>query len=75
MAPISVLDDLQNSLHDIKSAYTTAKIFLGRNFNSPGINWTDGTLSDSHVLMSFREKLIDVTKEFHLKQLVLEPTR
>ena len=74
-APISVLDDLQTSLHDIKSAYPTAKIFLVGDFNSPGINWSDSTLSESYVLVSFREKLIEVTDEFHLEQLVLEPTR
>ena len=30
-------------------AYPTAKIFLGGDFNSPGINWSDGTLSESYV--------------------------
>ena len=75
MAPISVLDDLQTSLYDIKSAYPTAKIFLGGDFNSPGINWSDVTLTESYVPASFREKLIEVTDEFHLEQLVLEPTR
>ena len=56
-------------------AYPTAKIFLGGDFNSPGINWSDGTLSESYVSVSFRERLIAVTDEFHLEQLVLEPTR
>ena len=60
MAPISMLNDLQNSLHNVKSAYPMTKIFLGGDFNSPGINWSDGTLSDSYVSISFREKLIDV---------------
>ena len=74
-APISVFDDLQTSLHDIKSAYPTSKIILGRDFNSPVIKWSDGTLSESYVSVSFRERLIEVTDEFHLEQLVLEPTR
>ena len=70
-----MLDSLQTSLHDIKSAYPTDKIFLGGDFNSPGINWSDSTLSESYVLISFREKLIEVIDEFYLEQLVLEPTR
>ena len=38
MAHISVLESSQNSLHEVKSAYPTAKVFLGGAFNSPGIN-------------------------------------
>ena len=75
MAHISVLEDLQNSLHEVKSAYSTAKIFLGGDFNSPGINWSSGSTTNSYVSASFREKLIEVSKEFHLEQLVLKPTR
>ena len=75
MAHISVLVDLQNSLHEVKSAYPTAKIFLGGDFNSPGINWSSGAITNSYVSVSFREKLIEVSEEFHLEQLVLEPTR
>ena len=75
MVPVSMLDDLQNSSHNVKSAYPMAKIFLGGDFNSPGINWSDGTLSDFYVSISFREKIIDIIEEFHLEQLVLEPTR
>ena len=75
MAHISVLEDLQNSLYEVKSAYPTAKIFLGGDFNSPSINWSSGAITNSYVSVSFREKLIEVSKEFHLEQLVLEPTR
>ena len=75
MAHISVLEDLQNSLHEVKSAYPTAKIFLGGDFNSPGINSSSGSIANSHVSASFRKKLFEVSQEFHLEQLVLEPTR
>ena len=53
----------------------TAKIFLGGGFNSSGIRWSDGTLTESYVPVPFREKVIDIMEEFHLKQLVLEPTQ
>ena len=61
----------------VKSVYPTAKIFLGGDidFNSPGINWYSGAITNSYVSASFREKLIEVSEEFHLEQLVLEPTR
>ena len=47
MAPISVLDGLQASPYDIQLAYPTANIFLG-DFNSPGINRSDATLTESY---------------------------
>ena len=74
MAHISVLEDLQNSLYEVKSAFPTAKIFFGGDFNSPDINWSSGSTTNSYVSASFREKLIKVSEEFHLEQLVLEPT-
>ena len=64
MAHISVLEDLQNSLHEVKSAYPIAKIFLGGDFNSSGINWSNSSIIDSYVSKSFREKFIEVFEEF-----------
>ena len=70
--PMALISDL---LCDIKLIYPTAKIFLGGGFNSSGISWSDGTLTESYAPVPFREKLIDIIEEFHLKQLVLEPTQ
>ena len=75
MALISVSEDLQNSLHKVKSAYPTAKIFLGGEFNSPGIHWSNSSIADSYVSTSCREKLIEVSEEFCQEKLVSEPTR
>ena len=50
---ISMLEHLQNSLHKVKSAYCTAKIFLG-DFNSPGINWSNSSITELYVSTSFR---------------------
>ena len=58
MAHISVLEDLQNSLHEVKSAYPAAKIFLGRDLNLLGsyqlIGPLNGSITDSDVSTSFR---------------------
>ena len=40
--------EFKNSLHELESAYPTAKIFLGRAFNSPGINWSNDSITDSY---------------------------
>ena len=64
MAHISVLEDLQNSLREVKSAYPTAEIFLGGDFNLSGINWSNSFITDSYVSKSFREKFIEVSEEF-----------
>ena len=54
---VTVLDKLQDIISEIRNSHPTAKLFLGDNFNSPGINWHRKTLSDSYVSVSFREKL------------------
>ena len=59
MAHISVLEGLHNSLHEVKSAYPTAKIFLGGDFD---INWSSDSTTNSYVSASFREKLIEVSE-------------
>ena len=75
MAHTFVLEDLQNLLCNIKSTYPTAKIFLEGDFNSPGINWSNSSITDFYVSTSFRGKLIELFEEFHLEQLILEPTQ
>ena len=55
---------------EVKSAYPTAKIFLGGKFNSPGIHWSNSSITDSYVSTSCREKLIVVSEEFYQEKLV-----
>ena len=57
-------------MYDVKSAYPTAKIFLGGVFNSPGINWSNSSIRDLYIWTLFRKELIEISEEFHLKQLV-----
>jgi len=38
-SPIEVLDKLHDTISDIRNSYPTAKLFLGRDFNSSGIDW------------------------------------
>ena len=70
-----MLGELQDTISEIRNSHLTAKLLLGGDFNSPGINWHHKTLLDSHVSASFREKLLDVAEEFHIEQLVTTPTR
>ena len=54
---------------------TLSKVILAGDFNSPGIDWRNGCLTDSYVSGSFREFLIDISSDYFLEQIVLEPTR
>ena len=72
---ISVLEELQTSVSQIKQSFPTAKIILGGDFNAPGIDWPNRTLLESYVSTAFREKLLFIAEEFHLEQIVSIPTR
>ena len=48
-SPITVLEELQVTISEIKSTYPTVKVLLGGDFNSPGINWHHKVLLDSYV--------------------------
>ena len=74
-SPITVLEELQVTISEIKSTYPTVKVLLGGDFNSPGINWHHKVLLDSYVPASFREKLLEMAEDFHFEQLVTTPTR
>ena len=74
-SPITVLDELQDTISGFRNSHPTAKLLLGGDFNSPGINYHHKTLLDSHVSASFKEKLLEVAEEFHIEQLVTTPTR
>ena len=74
-SPITVLNELQDIINEIRNFHPTAKILLGGEFSSPVINWHHKTLLDSYVPASFREKLLEVAEDSHFEQLVTTPTR
>ena len=74
-SPPTLLDNLSSSIADIKSKYLHSKILLGGDFNCPGIDWEHGTLTESYLSHSFREKLLEFVQDFQLDQLVTFPTR
>ena len=74
-SPVSDLDHLHVSLSAVKSKYPAAKIFLGGDFNCPGIDWSNNSLIHSYIPLSFREYLITFAADFYLNQIVTSPTR
>ena len=74
-SPITVLDGLQVTISEIKSTYPTAKVLLGGDFNSPGINWHHKVLLESYVPAFFQEKLLEVAEDFHFEELVTTPIK
>jgi len=51
-------------------------LILGGEFNSPGIDWSSGCLTESYLTASFRESLLLLFQDFQLEQIyiVTEPT-
>jgi len=68
-------DELQSSIDEIKQNYPHTQIVLGGDFNCPGIDWENSTLINSYISCHFREKLIDLSHNSQLPQLVTFPTR
>ena len=71
----SVLDGLMSSILSIKEKFPRAQIILGGDFNSPGIDWEHGTLIDSYAPCYLREKLISISQDTLMFQMVTFPTR
>ena len=57
-SPISVLEELAKSITYIKTEYPSSKVILAGDFNSPGIDWRNGCLTDSYVSRSFMNSLL-----------------
>ena len=72
---VTDLDYLYISISHVKSKYPSAKLFLGGDFNCPGIDWEHGTLTDSYVPCCLREKLISLSQDTQMFQTVTFPTR
>jgi len=45
-------------------------LFLGGDFNCPGIDWGSGDLTELYISASFRESLIVLSQDFLLEQIV-----
>ena len=45
----TILDELENTINDIRNAHPTARIFLGGDFNASGIDWQCKSLTESYV--------------------------
>ena len=58
-----------------RTMYPSAKIIIGGDFNSPGINWSNKSLITSYISRQFRETLITLADEFMLEQIINQPTR
>jgi len=71
----TLLDDLLSSIATMKQMFPHVQIILGGDFNCPGIDWEHGTLTDSYMPCYFREKLISLSQDTQLFQMVTFPTR
>ena len=71
----SILDELENTISDIRNYHSTARILLGGDFNASVLDWQHKSLEKSYVPVSFREKLLSFAEDFHFEQLVTTPTR
>ena len=74
-SPASVLDELYTSICLIKSKFPASIIYLGGDFNCPGIDWAHGCLTDSYISASFRERLVTISNNLFLDQVITVPTR
>ena len=61
----SILDELGNTISDIRNSHPTARILLGDDFNASGIDWQHKSLEESYVPVPFREKLLSIAEDFH----------
>ena len=74
--PSTVFDELAQNLDDIKERYPHSKIIIAGDFNCPGIDWEHGlSLTDTYTSRILREKLLSVSQDFQLSQIVTFPTR
>ena len=72
---VKVLSELHRSIAKIRSDYPDALLFLGGDFNLPGIDWEDVRHRPGISKMNLCESLLSTAAEFHLDQVNLEPTR
>lgn len=66
---------LEESLLKAFSAASNHLLILSGDFNLPGIDWTTRSVKPSARDSHLCHRLLDVTNDLHLSQMVLEPTR
>ena len=71
-SPVSALDELENTINDIRKSHPTARIFKGGDFNACGIDWRQRFVTTSYVSVPFKEKLL-ISEDFHLSNWLLHP--
>ena len=54
--------------------FSSAKIKIG-DFNAPGINWSNKSLSICYASKQFWDSLVTFTNEVLLEQIISQPTR
>ena len=64
-----------SSILSIKEKFPRAQIILRGDCNSPGIDWEYGTLIDSYATCYLREKLISLSQDTLMFQMVTFPIR
>ncbi len=76
--PNSKMDTLEQfceSLDKLKQKHPNRNIIISGDMNLPGIDWQSGSVSPGSSNPALCEKLLEVTLDLHLEQMVLEPTR
>ena len=74
----SALDSLELALEELQSKHDSNPrtcIAMAGDFNAPGIDWESSTVKPDAPLRGMCQRLIDMLHQFHLSQLVTEPTR
>ena len=74
-ATIESYTELRLSLTKLREKFPNTPIFLGGDFNLPGIDWNTYTHIPMKVKKGQSELLLEIAHDFHLEQLNLECTR
>ena len=72
---LAVIMSLEESLIKAFSAASNHLLILGGDFILPGVNWTTRSVKPSARDPHLCHRLLDVTNDLHLSQMVMEPTR
>ena len=72
---LAVIMSLEESLIKAFSAASNHLLILGGDFNLPGVNWITRSVKPSARDPHLCHRLLDVTNDLHLSQMVMEPTR
>ncbi|XP_072023124.1 uncharacterized protein [Amphiura filiformis] len=68
------MNELHDSLTKLR-ATSNGQIFLAGDFNLPDIEWENNSFKTGGQYPSLSKKLLEITAEFGLEQVVREPTR